>query len=249
MATLLFIHGFPFDHTLFDRAAKRLAREHRVLAPDLPGFAGTPALPIDPPKVRVDDFARFLLDQVDRAKVDRFTPVGHSMGGYIAFALHRLAPRRLSGFALVSSRAAADTEAGRRVRAQNAARVEREGTMFLADEMSRKPLATDHAPDPAIVDKLRSIIARASPAACIGALHAMAARPDSTPQLKKITVPALVIAGPHDSIVSRAESEALGRGFPRGSITWCKRSGHMPMLEEPDVFCDALEKFADALPD
>ncbi len=245
MANLLFIHGYPFDHTMFDAAAKRLARNHKVIAPDLPGFGGTPPLAIEPPKVRIDDFARFLLAALDKAKVDKFVPIGHSMGGYIAFALNRLAPKRIAGFALISSRSGADTDAATKVRNDNAARVAREGTAFLSDEMSRKPLAVDHPPDPALVTKLRAMIGRAKPDACIGALHAMATRPDSTKDMPKITVPALVIAGPHDAIVPRAESEALGRGFKNGRMVWCKRSGHIPMLEEPEVVTEALVKFAD----
>ena len=122
---LLLIHGFPLDHRLWDAVVSKLPSTMKIFLPDLPGMGGSPP----DPKVRtIDDYARALLSLMDDRKVARFFVAGHSMGGYIALALYRLAPERLAGIALVSSRALPDTEDGRKAREANAERAEKEGS-------------------------------------------------------------------------------------------------------------------------
>lgn len=228
--TVLLIHGFPLDHTIWDDQVAALSARFRVLAPDLAGHGKT----LLPPGPRgMDDYARELLAHLDREGVVRFVAAGHSMGGYIVFALHRLAPERLAGAALVSSRAKADNEEGRKTREDTALRVEREGVGFLADVMPGRVFGP--APAPALLEKVRSMIRATPPAGVAAASRAMAARPDATSQLARIAVPTLVLAGRQDRIVPPAESEAMAAAIPGATLAWCERSGHMPMLEEPEV--------------
>ena len=77
----------------------------------------------------------------------------------------------------------------------------------------------------------------------------MAARPDSTPQLARFEPPALVVAGRGDRIVPVAESEAMARAMPRAKLEIFDRSGHMPMLEEPERFRSAVRDFLSGLDD
>src|SRR5579862_3575815 len=142
---LLLIHGFPLDHRLWDAVVSKLPSTMKIFLPDLPGMGGSPP----DPKVRtIDDYARALLSLMDDRKVARFFVAGHSMGGYIALALYRLAPERLAGIALVSSRALPDTEDGRKAREANAERAEKEGSGFLVATMPEK--AVGKAPPPGV---------------------------------------------------------------------------------------------------
>ena len=104
---LVLLHGFPFDAALWDAQVVGLGDVARVLAPDLPGFGASPPLPGPPEEARIDDYARAILGWLDGLGVGSFTLAGHSMGGYVALALARLAPLRLAGLILVASRAGA----------------------------------------------------------------------------------------------------------------------------------------------
>jgi len=160
------------------------------------------------------------------------------MGGYIVFALHRIAPDRLTGVGLVSTRAKADTDQARGAREETARRALREGPGFLAESMPAR-LTADGAPGE-LLDLLGSIIRGATAEGVAAASRAMASRPDSTPQLQRIAVPTVVVAGRKDKIIPPAESEALARAIPGALPVWCDRSGHLPPMEEPESVTAAL---------
>src|SRR6185295_18240550 len=161
-----------------------------------------------------------------------------SMAGYILFALHRIAPERIAGGALVSSRALADNDDGRKTREATAQRAEKEGAGFLAGTMPEK--AVGNAPPPGVLDTLRTVIRGAQAKGVAAASRAMASRVDATPQLPNIKFPTVVFAGRGDKIVPTAESEAMARGIPGSKLVWCENSGHVPMLEEPDLVAREL---------
>src|SRR4051812_21235609 len=76
---------------------KSLAREHRVLAPDLPGF-GTAAYESD-----VVDFRAAVTSAMDRAGIERAAIVGNSFGGLVALELALESPERVSALVLVGA--------------------------------------------------------------------------------------------------------------------------------------------------
>jgi len=232
---LLLIHGFPLDHRIWTDVISRLPTTIDLFAPDLPGCGGS-SLPEIP--WTIDEYARHLLQLMDFRGFQKFTVAGHSMGGYILFALLRLAPERIAGGALVSSRALPDTEEGRKTRETVAQRAEKEGTEFLATTMPEK--AVGNQPPPGVIDTLRTIIRSAQPKGVAAAARAMASRPDATPQLGAISCPIVVFAGRQDKIVPNAESETMAKGIPGARLVWCERSGHVPMLEEPDHIAHGL---------
>lgn len=232
---LLLVHGFPLDRRIWQSVTGKIPPSIRLVLPDLRGH-GKSALPPGP--CTIDDYARDLLGLMDKLSVPKFFMAGHSMAGYILFALHRIAPDRISGGALVSSRALPDSEDGRKTREATAQRAEKEGPGFLAGTMPDK--AVGSAPPPGVVDTLRTVIRGAQAKGVAAASRAMASRPDATPQLSKIAFPTVVFAGRGDKIVPPAESETMAQAIPGAKLVWCENSGHVPMLEEPDLVAREL---------
>jgi pimeloyl-ACP methyl ester carboxylesterase len=238
---LLLIHGFPLDGRIWDKVTPGI-RIKTLVIPDLPGHGKSPQLP---GPVSIEDYAREMLKIMDFAKAERFAVAGHSMGGYIAFALLRLAPERISALALVSSRALPDNDEMKKTREATAQRAEKEGPGFLAATMPDR--AVGSSPPPGVVDTLRKIIREAKPKGVAADSRAMAARPDATPQLGQIKVPTLVFAGRGDKIVPAAESEAMAKAIPGAKLVWCENSGHVPMLEEPELVARELTELMKGL--
>src|SRR5436190_6724269 len=104
---LVLIHGFPFDHTIWRHQLDEVSKNARVLAPDLPGLGKSDPLPDTEP--RMEDYAGQIIQWADEIGLDKFTLVGHSMGGYIAFAVVKLYAERLSGLGLVCTRPGPDS--------------------------------------------------------------------------------------------------------------------------------------------
>lgn len=229
MTNVLLIHGFPFNASLWSDIVPALSGRATVVTPDLPGF-GREA----PGPDTMEGYAQWVLARMP----GRCVVVGHSMGGYIAFALHRLAPDRVQALGLVCTRAGADSPEARAKRFETAQQVVTNGVGVLEQSMLPKLLAPQ-AP-PAMTERVRALIRAATPEGAAPALRAMATRPDSTPALRSIAVPTAVIAGRHDALIPAADAEAMARAIPGARLTWAERSGHVAMIEEPVVVAEAI---------
>src|SRR5262245_24883363 len=89
-AVLVLIHAFPLNARMFEPQLAMADRGWRVIAPQLRGFDGGAN---DPAASSVDDYAGDVIDLLDTLHVDEAVIGGVSMGGYVAFAVFRHAPR------------------------------------------------------------------------------------------------------------------------------------------------------------
>ncbi len=99
-SVVLLVHGSPGSHRDFDRLAPKLAEDHYLVAPDLPGFGGSSR---NVPDFSVASHALYSLELLDRLGVERFHVVGFSMGGGVALEIGSLAPDRVASATLISS--------------------------------------------------------------------------------------------------------------------------------------------------
>jgi pimeloyl-ACP methyl ester carboxylesterase len=176
--------------------------------------------------------------------IDHAIVAGCSMGGYLAFALLRVAPEFVHGLVLVNTKAASDTEVARAKRLAMAERVEREGAAFLADEWPEGALApTTVADRPDVVARLRDMLAHATPQGVIAAQRAMADRPDSSPLLATISVPCTVVHGLDDPIIPASEAQAMAASINGATFVGVRAAGHVPSVEQPSLVSAALGEF------
>src|SRR5947209_8221082 len=118
---LLFIHGFPLDHTMWQAQIDEFSRDYRVLAPDLRGFGASPLGDGEVTMRRYADDLALLLDRLDIHEKIIFC--GPSMGGYVAWQFWRKYAQRLAALVVCDTRAVADTPQARDGRAELAAKV------------------------------------------------------------------------------------------------------------------------------
>src|SRR5690349_21246400 len=82
---VLFIHGFPHDHRLWDEQVSALSTHVRCIAPDLRGFGESS---VEGP-YSVDQYADDLAGLLTHLSIEHAAVCGLSMGGYIAMAMWR----------------------------------------------------------------------------------------------------------------------------------------------------------------
>lgn len=235
---VVFLHAFPLNADMWRRQVRALDGRP-TLTPHFPGFGGRPSSEAD-----LDAFAGSVLHDMDAARIRRAVLVGLSMGGYVAFRLHALAPERIAGMVLADTRAGADDEAGRAKRVEQAGRARREGTGWLADALIPALLGeTTRRERPEVVESARELIARADPEGVARALEAMRARPDSTPRLSEIEPPVLAIVGEEDTLTPVEEARRIVDGVPNGRLAVLPGAGHLSNLEAPEAFDEALRSF------
>ncbi len=86
---------------VFDRVIPLFAAGRQVIAPDLPGYAGSDLTsPVD---LDVDKQASFVLALLDVLSIDRAHLVGHDLGGFIALWLAITAPKRVRSLSIAAS--------------------------------------------------------------------------------------------------------------------------------------------------
>jgi pimeloyl-ACP methyl ester carboxylesterase len=237
---VLFIHGFPFDRTMWRGPVTGLRGWGRV-APDLSGFGLSDARNQNP---SIADYADDIAATMEAWNIDAAVMCGLSMGGYVAFELWRRHQRQVRGLILTSTRAEADTDAGKRQRGITIQAVREQGTSALVEGMLPKLLTADTLREqPAIVSQVRSMILDTTPDAAISALAAMRERADSTDLLGGITVPALVIGGAEDSFTPADGQREMAGKIPGARLEIIPRAAHMVPLEQPGAFTEVLESF------
>jgi pimeloyl-ACP methyl ester carboxylesterase len=235
---VLFLHAFPLDASQWDHQIAALSGDVRCVRVDMWGCGTSAPPPSGDPSL--DDFAASVLAAVDSRGIERFTVVGLSMGGYLSFALLRLAAKRVHALALCNTRASADDDAQRQARVAMADRVEREQSVeSIVEPMVDRLLGPVARDEVHIADPVRGRIRRCSPAGVAYAQRAMAARRDASDLLGSIDVPTLVIAGTQDAVIPAAEVHAMSGLIPGARFVELD-CGHLSSLEEPRAFSEAL---------
>jgi proline iminopeptidase len=69
---------------------------------------------------------------------------------------------------------------------------------------------------------------------------------DLRPQLKKISVPTLVIVGRHDFITNVAMAEEMVEHIPNARLEIFEDSGHFALVEEPEKFYRVIKEFVES---
>lgn len=242
---LLFVHGFPLNHTMWEAQIAEFSRTHRVIAPDLRGFGQTDgALYSVSMEQFADDLAR-LLETLEVTEPVNFC--GLSMGGYVAWQFLLRHPGKLARLILCDTRAAADSPDAAANRLKMADLVLKDGPEPIARAMMPKLFAQcqgDHCP--AAVEKVRQMVMTSNPVAIAAAQRGMAVRPDMTSHLSSIRVPTLVMCGAQDAISPPDEMKAFAAQIPRAVFVEIPGAGHMAPMERPQLVNAALRAFLSA---
>ncbi|MFD4376434.1 alpha/beta fold hydrolase [Streptomyces sp. NPDC058486] len=232
---LVLLHALPLDASMWEVTARGLrAAGHRVLSLDLPGFGAAPPA-AGPPSL--DAFADHVARTLDRAGVHRAALAGCSLGGYVAMAFLRRHPDRVGALALLAARAATDTPEAAGQRLLFADRI--------LDEAARPGLvtatspallgATTRARRPGLLARVTESALAARPESVAWAQRAVAARPDSTATLRGAHIPAVVVHGEEDTLVSTPESRHACAALPQGRYASLPGVGHLAPLEAPET--------------
>lgn len=238
--TLLFVHGFPLDHTMWRGQWDALAPAANVIAPDLRGFGASPTTDhITHMADFADDLAAML------TALDITSPVvlcGLSMGGYIAFEFWQRHRERLAGLILCDTKPARDTEDVVATRLKLAESILENGTVELCETMPLKLFAESTFTErEEIVTSTKLVIRETSPQAIAAASRGMAERRDFTDRLGEIKVPTLVLCGQQDAITPCSTMREMSQRIPNAEFVEVPHAGHMAPLEQPE-FCNQVIK-------
>lgn len=249
---VVFVHGLSGSWQNWLEQLPVFARDHRVVAFDLPGF-GASEMPDW--HISISGYGRWLDALYDALGIDVAALVGNSMGGFISAELAIAYPARVERLVLVSA-AGLTVEHQRHDRTLAVLRtLDRRLAAYAgwlgtrSDTLARRPRArrmifglVAHRPDllpgPLVAEQIRG----SGKPGFVPALDALTSYPIRD-RLPEIACPTLIVWGTKDWLVPVRDADEFARLIPNArKVVWPK-TGHMAMLERPAAFNRLLAAF------
>ena len=240
---ILLAHGMWCDAGMFTGMAVHLARDHRVLIPDLRGH-GQSTVPDQPWRIAdISDDLATIMDQLDCGQV---ILAGFSMGGMAAVDFVLRYPARVSQLALICTSAAREAPIRRLEITALAALIERVGPPhFLPRATARAAFSVAYQREnPGDFRRWAETVAAMDPPAMVQALRAVAGREDLLGRLGEIQVPTLIVTGSADHVVAPRRSLEMRRRLPRARLVQLRGAGHAAPVERAEEVAGLLRDLA-----
>lgn len=173
----------------------------------------------------------------------KFSLLGHGLGGSVAIDLLRRLPDRVTRLALIATDPLAEPPAAIAARE---ARLVSARAGRLADALGEEIPARALAGLPwrgEVLALMQDMGLGLGPEAFRQQTRAMQRRPDQQKTLRKVRVPALILAGEADNLVPLRRQEFLSQLMPFGRLQVIESAGHLPQLENPEAVNAALGDF------
>jgi pimeloyl-ACP methyl ester carboxylesterase len=226
---VVLLHGLGATNASMLPTLRDLARDHRVIAPDLPGF-GESSKPLR--SYHAGFFARWLVALLDRLGIERAHLVGNSMGGRIAIEAGLRAPDRVQRVPLVRL---LRPELGAIPMIFPRATVLSTLRMLFAD-CKRLPVEWYEA----AADEFLRVAATPRGRICLFSAARQIYLDDPWgergfwPRLARLERPALFVWGDRDLLVPAKFCRHVTRTLPHAECVVLPDCGHVPQFEHPE---------------
>ena len=228
---VLFLHGYALTGRWL-KVHDRLAEQHDVIAPDLPGFGESPR----PDHVTgFDDLVLVLRDLLDALGFDRVHVVGYSFGGWLAGLLAVFYPDRVTSLTLLAPFG---------VRVPGAP---------ITDVFAMEPGARQALPFNGRTEGHEHLLVDAASPEGFAALYAEAAAAGRfmwnprydvkfDHRLPRVRVPALVIAAAQDRVLPPAHPQRWTQLLADARLETVDDAGHALVVQQPQRCADLVSE-------
>lgn len=224
---LVLIHGFLENLSMWDKIAVELSKTRQVIRVDLPGFGKSDCIE----EVHsMELFAECIQQLLLELNIDKFTLIGHSMGGYAALALSEICPKKIDHLILFHSTANADSKQKKKDRTRAIKTVNEKQNIYLKTAI---PFLFPEQFQTSCFGYIQKMIEEAKnlhSSGIIAALKGMQKRKDCNDLLKSLSCRKTYIAGTFDPLLNVAalREEASNNN---ANFIEIENAGHMSHFE------------------
>ncbi len=242
---IIFLHGFPFDKSMWQLQLDFLSSSNRVIACDIRGFGKSRD---EESSLSIDLFADDLIKFMDTMNIDKAIVCGLSMGGFIALTAFNVFPSRFEALVLCDTQCFADTIEVKEKRFKIIEEIKVEGVTNFNEAFIKNVFCVDslsHKTE--LVEQLRGVVFSNSEHVIRMGLSALAERSETCSTLNEIAIPTLIICGREDAVTPLDQSEFMHTMIRKSVLHVIDHAGHVSNLEQPQEFNKQLLSFLTAL--
>lgn len=239
--SIIFVHGFPYDHTMWDNQINELKENYFCITYDIRGLGESY---VGDGQYTMEAFVWDLFSILDKLKVEKPVLCGLSMGGYIALRAIEHNQERFGGLILCDTKSESDNNKGKIVRSNSINKINVDGVESFTGEFVPKCF---HPNTPKTKSKMFNKVLdnskRQNAIGVKGAQIAMLSRRNTTKFLKKIKIPTLILAGEKDSLTPPKTMKKMAKKIKNSVYYTVPDSGHMTPLENPEFVNEKIKGF------
>lgn len=235
---LLLLHSLLADRSIFDRVVPALARERRVIVPDLPGFGNSSSA-----GATIEGIADRIALLFDALDVKNAADVlGNGFGGFVASTIAIRHGTRFDRLVLADT-GVGFPEQGKQAFYAMADQVRKNGMESVVDVAMKRLFPEDFIKaHPEVFTERRASLVKTNPEFFAEACRALAAL-DLSQLVGRIANPTLVVVGELDAATPPVMSRQLAAAIPNAKLVEMPGCGHAPMAQAPESFIEAISGF------
>jgi pimeloyl-ACP methyl ester carboxylesterase len=231
--TLVLFHGLMGELSNWEPAIDYFKDRYHVVVPILPIYE----LPIL--TLGVKSISKYVHKFLKYKKLNQVVLIGNSLGGHVGLVFTVAHQEFVKALVLTGS-------SGLYENAFGGSFPRRESYDYVKEKVE----FTFYNPATAtkeLVDEVFATINDRSRVIRILAMAKSAIRHNMAKELNKITIPVSLIWGRQDKITPPEVAVEFHELLPNSELNWVEECGHAPMMEQPTVFNQYLEKFLDRI--
>jgi len=244
---LLLLHGFGSSLQTWDEWSVKLDPKYRVIRLDLPGFGLTGASPLNDYSEEKD--VAILTHFADKLGLDKFSVIGHSMGGKMAWSLAAAQPDRVQALVLMAPDGFPEAK-DFGTKPYEVPAVMGLVKYFLPKYFVKKSIepafADAEALNDALVSRYYDMLRAPGVRGAILDRSNQTIYTDPVPRLKKIKAPTLLIWGEQDQMIPNSNAQSYAGVLLNSTTILLPKLGHLLQEEQPEKGLKAVMKFLDA---
>lgn len=230
---IVFLHGLVGLNEHWEGVVPRI-RSHATCV-----LLQLPLLDLKGADCSVDGVTNLTIRYLEEHRTESSVLVGNSFGGHVALRVALERPDLVSGLVLAGSSGLIEKSMVREVQI-------RPSRDWLAEKIGELFYDRSHMRD-ADLDRAHAELSDRSRARAMVRLSRTARRNHLGDKIAQIKTPTLLVWGREDVVTPPAAAEEFERLLPNSRIVWIDRCGHVPMVEHPEAFGDAVISFVEEL--